>query len=37
MHAEFWSENLKRIDNSGHLSIDESIILRWIIRKKGVD
>jgi hypothetical protein len=30
MHAEFWSENLKIVENFEFLLEDKSVMLKWI-------
>jgi hypothetical protein len=32
-NTKFWSENLKKRDNSEDLGVDEKIILEWILGK----
>jgi hypothetical protein len=36
MHTEFWLENLEGRNHLGDLSIDERIILKWILKKQGM-
>jgi hypothetical protein len=37
MSTKFWLQSLKERDNSQHLGIDVRIILKWILKKEGVD
>jgi hypothetical protein len=33
MHTKFWLENLKRRDHLEDVSVDEKIILEWMLGK----
>jgi len=35
MHTKFWSETLTGRDHTEDLSVDERILLEWILRKWG--
>jgi hypothetical protein len=36
MHKKCWSENTKGRDYLGDLGLDGTIVLKWILKKKGV-